>query len=127
MDQLQMFLENRSDLLHGNGVSESTICEAESRLGLAFANDYKTYLLKYGILAVNGHEITGLCANDRVNVVEVTEKHRNSNISREYYVIEELNIDGSVVWQSGNGEILLQVGENACSFLNKSLVEYLET
>ena len=78
-------------------------------------------------MACNGHELTGLGASSRLNVVDVTleERQRNLNISPDWYVIEQTNIDGMVIWQSETGEIYQAVNE-AGKKICGSLMEYIE-
>ena len=55
-------MQHMEDLLSGNGVTVEEISNAEMQLGIVFADDYKQYLIGYGIAVVNGHELTGLGA-----------------------------------------------------------------
>ena len=93
--------------LYSTGVGAESICAAEGTLDLYFSSEYKEYLMKMGIAAVNGHELTGISKSDRVNVVSVTkeERMRNPQIPKSWYVVEQAHIDGIVVWQNGEGQI----------------------
>lgn len=100
-------LKNCEDALLGKGVTNELIEKAEKNLNTIFSKEYKEYLEKYGVAAVDGHELTGLCKIERVNVINVTEEQRkyNSGIDRSWYVIEETHIDGIVIWQDPDGRV----------------------
>ena len=69
-------LQGKSDLLSGNGSPEKLIREAEEILGLRFSSDYRAYLMHYGIVAFDGHELTGICSSKRLDVSQVTLNQR---------------------------------------------------
>ena len=99
-------MESMVDAITGKGVDKSSIEAAEGALGLSFSQEYRAYLERYGIAAVNGHELTGICKSDRTNVVSVTQSakriHKTEN---DWYVVEQTNIDGVVIWQATDGAI----------------------
>ncbi len=107
MDNIVNILESKKSLIAGEGVSVSYIKEAERMLKLEFAEEYKDYLLKFGIAAFDGHELTGITKSPRLNVVSVTlsEKLINPRINNDLYVIEETNVEEIVIWQNSKGEI----------------------
>ena len=116
------------DLFVGKGATPAQIAEAETALGVRFADDYRSCLLEFGVVAFDGHELTGITAAPRINVVEVTKKQRglNSDIPPEMYVIEEANVDDIVIWQDcscvvfGNvaGSEPIKLANNLSEFLN---------
>ena len=89
------------------GASEEQIAQAERALSLRFAVDYRQYVRAFGAVSAAGHELTGICASRRLNVVDVTLSARAAQpaIPRDWYVLEEATIDGILVWQSGAGEV----------------------
>lgn len=90
-----------------SAASEEEVKNAEEALGVFFANDYKQCVLSYGAISGNAHELTGVCDISRLNVVTVTEEERTlrDDIPADWYVIEQLHIDGVVIWQSPDGSI----------------------
>jgi len=109
-------------------VSEALINTAEQQLGLSFFTEYRKYIATFGIASVDGHELTGICTSPRLNVVDVTsfERNRTPTAQTDWYVIEQANIDGIVIWQSSNGEVY-QTSPNADAIkLCDSLCEYLD-
>ena len=121
--KINKILEKKIDLLCGEPAREQDVEKAEKKLGLHFAEEYKEYLLEYGIVAYSGHEITGLVDDDRTNVVTTTQRNKKGrkNIPRNLYVIEETNMDGIVIWQSTDGKIYSTVNDGKPEFLYASL------
>ena len=117
----------KSDFLFGEGISEERIRNAEEALGLKFANDYKEYLLHFGIVAYDGHELTGIYSSTRLDVSNVTisERQNNTTVSNNMYVIEVANIDGIIVWQSTDGDIYETVMDSEPIWVCQSLVDYV--
>lgn len=110
------------------GVAADQIADIENALGLRFADDYREYLLAFGVASANGHEFTGICNSRRLNVVDVTNAERrfNPDVPGDWYVLEEANIDGIVIWQNGNGTVFMtQPGKKAIK-LADSICAYLE-
>lgn len=110
------------------GASEEQIAQAERALSLRFADDYRQYVRAFGAVSAAGHELTGVCASRRLNVVEVTlsAKAAQLAIPQDWYVLEEANIDGIVIWQSGAGEVFqtqpgaepVKLAASICEYLN---------
>ena len=107
--------------------SKADIEYAEKQLGLSFANEYREFLRTFGAVSFESHEIVGITQHKRLNVVDVTKKERefNSNIPGSYYVVEELNIDGIVIWQDGDGNVYQTFPEREPERIANSLSEYL--
>ena len=97
----------KEDAILGRGVFESEITAAENALNLAFADDYKEYLLNVGLAMCDGHEFTGLGNEERTNVVMVTKQMKalHNDIPDDWYVIENENMDGAVIWQDSRGNV----------------------
>ena len=110
------------------GVSEKAIAEAEERLDVIFAEDYRDYLLKFGAADYYGHELTGLGGPKRVDVVDVTfdERKMNPDVPPEFYVIEETHIDGVVFWQNRTGRVYESAPLTEPVKRFESLVQYIK-
>ena len=109
-------------------VSADQIADAEKALALRFADDYREYLLAFGIASSDGHELTGICNSKRLSVVDVTlsEKSITPGIPQDWYVLEEANMDGIVIWQNSIGAIFqTQPGREAVK-LAASICDYLD-
>lgn len=87
--------------------TKEQIKRAEYELGLTFTKEYFEYLSEFGCASFYGHEFTGISNSVRLNVVQVTNKLKslNKNIPCDWYVIEEINVDGIAVWQNSKGTI----------------------
>ena len=110
------------------GVDAEQIDNAENALALRFADDYREYLLAFAIASSDGHEFTGICNSKRLNVVDVTIAAKNSNpsIPHDWYVLEEANIDGIIIWQNKTGSVFqtypnrenVKIANSICEYLN---------
>ena len=103
--------------------------QAEKALELKFADEYREYLISFGVVSFYGHEFTGICKYPRLNVVDVTicERINNPTIPTDWYVVEQANIDGIVIWQSGStGEIYQTIPNAPAVKLCGSMCEYLD-
>ena len=119
----------QSDSFHSlSGVSEEEIRQAENTLGLVFADDYREYLLTYGIASIRGHEFTGLGSSSRLSVVDntVQEREQHPDLPGTLYVVEQCNIDGLVILQDENGDVFSVAPGLALERISGSLCEYLE-
>ena len=128
MSRIIEVFESKVDLLKGDGVSEEAITAAEKKLNLSFSNEYREYLRRYGIVAFDGHELTGIVDNDPlVDVVAVTtaEKEKNKEIPADFYVIEETGVDEMIIWQSGDGKVYCSSPNSAVKLIYNSLVDYI--
>ena len=68
MEDIVSILKIQKDFLSGKGSSPSAISDIENELGLRFAEDYKQYLLVYGIAAFDGIELTGITPVQRLKI-----------------------------------------------------------
>lgn len=122
MSQLKTFTKRKS-------VDEKKIISSEKQLGVVFADEYFSYVKAFGTVSYYGHELTGICASPRLNVVDVTinERANNPDVPNDWYVIEQANIDGIVIWQNSKGEIYqTQPCRDSIKIAN-SIVEYISS
>jgi hypothetical protein len=122
-------LDSKEDIYPGKKASDSEIKKAEEQLQLKFSDEYVEYLKEFGDLSYESHELTGITENNNLNVVFVTEywRKKNSNISKEYYVIEDLKIDNVVFWQDRKGDIYQTIGNEVPKKMYESLLEYIKS
>ena len=120
----ELFIDE-SSLLAGSGVPEKEIEEAEKKLGLKFSDEYREYLLHYGIAAYRGHELTGLTKSTRVNVANVTTEERKPGIPDNLYVVECTNVEEIIIWQSATGEIYASSPNMKLTKINDTLKDFL--
>ena len=98
-------LRNKPFLFTQGGASVDAISSAEAVLGICFADDYREYLKAFGVATYQGHELTGISDVVRLNVTEITPQLRefHSEVCQGWYVVENTQIDGIVIWQAPNG------------------------
>ena len=107
--------------------NKSEIVKAENELQLKFSEEYKEYVLTCGAAIGSGHEFTGLTTSKRLNVVSVTQEERQYyTVPSDWYVVEQLHIEGVVIWQSSNGEIYQSFPGREPIKLCNSLFEYIK-
>lgn len=108
--------------------SNEQIQTTEESLGLEFAKEYKEYLAEYGVASIYGHEFTGICGSERLNVVTVTQEEWGNNyrIPKELYVVEQTEVDGIVIWQSRSGLVYQSRPNMKPVKICDSLHEYIE-
>lgn len=120
-------IKSLPDYIGSNGRSNSDISCAEKQLSTHFSQEYTQYLQQIGLVAFDGRELTGLCKDQRLNVVNVTieERSRNQSVPATWYVIEQANMDGIVIWQSPKGEIYQTSPNSSYKKICNSLSDYL--
>ena len=96
-----------SDLIVLKPATEKEISDAENQLGLKFANEYKEYLANFGAIMADGIELSGIAKSEHRNVVSLTQQERelNPTVPHNMYVVENLGIDGIIIWQDEKGVI----------------------
>lgn len=127
MNDIATEMQRKESFYALNGASDKDILNAESTLGLQFAQDYREYVAAFGAASFAGHELTGICKSDRLNVVPVTlEERNNTAVPSDWYVLEQANIDGIVLWQDRSGTIYQTTPHIKPRKLCRSLAEYIE-
>lgn len=128
MNNIIEVLRTSDELIAGKGASKDQIESAAKALGLAFAEDYFLYLQEFGLAYVNGHELTGIGIIPRNDVVTVTLEKRDLQhvtlIPKDWYVLEDTNIDGIIIWQASNGFVYME-SPGMIKQICTSMVEYI--
>lgn len=120
-------IKSLPDYIGSNGRNDADISRAEQQLNTHFSPEYTQYLQQIGLAAFDGRELTGLCKDERLNVVDVTleERARNQSVPATWYVVEQANIDGIVVWQAPNSNIYQTSPNVPYKKICNSLSDYL--
>ena len=115
------------DYIGSNGRSEEEIEQAEMALRVSFAKEYRKYLEEIGLACFDGHELTGLTNIARLNVIDVTKEYREQlgDNDSSWYVIEEVGMDGIVIWQSSDGIVYGTAPNSKAIKIADSLFEYI--
>ena len=118
------FIKNQLELFVGEPSTFEEIKIAENVLSVSFSKEYKNYLSQFGFAVFKGHELTGLCNGKRLDVVKITQLEKSclKEINKSWYVIEQTNVDGIVIWQDSAG-FVYQVDRNG-KIQNKFLSIY---
>lgn len=127
MNTIVDLIRSLPDLLTMQGASPEQIAHAETELNTSFAPEYREYLSAFGCIVFGAHELTGICASPRLNVVSVTMQARaaNPDIPPENYVIEDIGIDGVLIWQNPCGAIFQSILGRGLAKAASSLSDYL--
>ena len=126
MNAILDVLRNAPDFIGGKGCGNVAISDAEQALGIRFAPDYRAYLQKIGLACFDGHELTGICKAFRLNVVDVTlDERKQCPDAAGWYVVEQANVDGIVIWQGPSGEIYQTMPGVSARKIYNSLTEYV--
>lgn len=129
MNNIIEILSQKEMFISSGKVKEELVKEAESKLGLNFSKEYRKYLCSFGTASYYGHELTGISDIDSsINVVDVTLSERNffTNIPNTWYVIEQIHMDGIVIWQDEQGNIFRTMPNKTAIKIFDSLVAYIE-
>ena len=107
--------------------TEKQISDAENQLGLKFANEYKEYLAKFGAIMADGIELSGIAKSEHRNVVSLTQQERelNPTVPHNMYVVENLGIDGIIIWQDEKGVIYQSTPNTEPAKIANSLAKYI--
>jgi len=111
----------------GDPASESEISEAESELGLSFADDYKAYLTAFGSMDAYGIELTGLIDDEELHVVSATKEawSFHNHVPHTFYLLEDAAYDGILVWQDSSGSVYQSTPTDLPTKTYPSLLEYV--
>lgn len=128
MNIVDKLREKKELLFSGKGEKEEAVDLLENELKLRFSDDFRACLLAFGTFAFDGHEFTGVSESPRLSVADVTNKCRAAfpDVPADWYVIEEANIDGIVIWQNAEGTIYLTRPNDEPDKLAANLQEFLQ-
>ena len=128
MSKIIDVINGLENLLPLKPASVEAVENVEIELELPLA-EYKEYLLKYGAILADDVELTGIAKSKNRDVVQVTQREwsANAKINHNLYVVENIGIDGIVIWQDGTGKIYESSPNKAAKQIANSLAEYLKT
>ncbi len=87
------------------------VSEAEKKLSLEFADEYKEYLLSFGAVWSDIIALSGIIDDEDYEVVALTNKLRlmNPQVPLGFYAIEDVGVDGLVIWQDKTGAVFQSI------------------
>lgn len=107
--------------------SNAEVEQAEKTLQLKFAQEYKEYVLNFGVATAQGVELTGLTNSPRLSVISVTERERSlSGIPQNMYVVNCSDVENSAVLQDETGTIY-EFRRKSLTPIFSSLSEYISS
>ena len=119
-------MKSKEGFVSFSSIREDEIVQAEHELNLSFAEDYKEYVKAFGAVSFMGHELTGVCRPNFLNVVVVTRQEKeNIDVSKDWYVVEQTHYDDIVFWQSSKGDIYMTKPGTKAKKTYGSLLEYI--
>lgn len=131
MNDIIKTIKELPELRYSGPVDEGTIYKTEKDLGLVFAEEYKKYLLNFGFAYCDVIAISGIIYDEEFNVVDLTKKFKSiyKNIPSDFYVIEDVGVDGLVIWQDSLGVIYqsipnhdpVKIFDNLSDFLKEQI------
>ena len=127
MNELINRIEASNHFYSMNGAEPSLIKKAEIDLSLILAQDYKDYVMTFGVASFEGHELTGICDSERLSVVSATERARElyPKFPRNMYVVEDLHYDHIFIVQDLTGSVYSYGPVDEAKYIAKSLLDYL--
>ena len=128
MNEISNAIKNLPNFFGLSGASQEQIASAEQQLHTRFAEDYRQYLAACGVASVNGHELTGICASARLNVISITQEmvSQHPGARPGWYVIEQANIDGIVIWQAPDGTVYQTQPNTEATRISSGLLAYIK-
>ena len=129
MSKIIDVINGLENLLPLKPASVEAVENVEIELALPLAEEYKEYLLKYGAILADDVELTGIAKSKNRDVVQVTQREwsANAKINHNLYVVENIGIDGIVIWQDGTGKIYESTPNHEAKQIAGSLAEYIES
>jgi len=127
MSAILELLSASMDFCSLGAAEKALVEEAEKRLGLSFANEFKEYVMAYGAVAFEDHELTGICESERLSVISTTERARSFYpcFPPKMYVVEEMYYDHVLTTQDETGTIYSYGPKDEAKRIASSLQEYL--
>lgn len=105
------------------------INRVEQELDLTLSDEYKEYLLEFGAIVADDVELTGIAKSKTRDIIQVTKREWSANdkINHNLYVVENVGIDGIIIWQDASGNVYESSPNHKATKIADSLVGYLET
>lgn len=129
MSKVIEIIKNLNNLISLKPATMDEVEDVEIDLALPLAEDYKEYLLTFGAIIADDVELTGVAKSKNRNVVQVTKREWavNDQIGHKLYVIENVGIDGIIIWQDGSGTVYESRPNHSATKIAESLADYLES
>lgn len=129
MSKIIEIINSLENLLALKSASVEDVENVEIELALPLAEEYKEYLLEFGAIMADDIELTGIAKSKNRDVVQVTKREwaANNKIKHNLYVVENIGIDGIIIWQDGSGKVYESRPNHGATKIADSLTEYLDS
>lgn len=129
MSKIIEVIDSLEDLLPLKKATKGDVENIEKELGLVLAEEYKEYLLNYGAIMADDIELTGVAKSKNRDVIQVTKREweANEKVKHNLYVIENVGIDGIIIWQDETGKIYESTPNHEAKQIAGNLAEYIES
>lgn len=129
MSRIIEIIERLENLLPLKPATIDNVQDIETELGLLLAEEYKEYIQVYGAIIADDVELTGVAKSKSRDVVQVTQREwaANEQIKHTMYVVENVGIDGIIIWQDASGSVYESRPNHSASKIADSLAEYLQS
>ena len=127
MSKIIEIIEGLEDVISLVPATKEDVERVEQELDLVLADEYKEYLYQYGAVLTDEVELTGIAKSKSRDVVSVTKREweLNPSVAHNLYVVENLGIDGMIIWQDQEGKIYESVPNKEVVCIAQSLAEYM--
>lgn len=127
MSKIIEVIESLPDLISVGAATKMDVIAAENDLALQFSEEYKEYLYKFGAVLADDTELTGIAKSKNRNVICVTQREWEMNplISHDLYVVENIGIEGIIIWQDAKGKVYQSLPNKRAEYIAESLADYL--
>lgn len=115
------------EMEHTAPASADAISQAERELNLCFAEEYKEYLAFFGAARSDVVALSGIIDDEDYSVVVLTKgiKSIQPDIPKDFYAIEDVGVDGLVIWQNATGAVYQSIPNYSPVKIFDSLSDFL--
>lgn len=127
MSLINNTIKSLPGLLALKPASQTEISTAQIQLRIEFSDEYSQYLSTFGAILADGIELTGITKSPSRNVSTVTKQEweLNPKVPQSLYVIENLGIDGIIIWQDKDGIVYQSSPHSEPHPIANSLNDYI--
>lgn len=121
-------IDNIANVKYLGEVDDLDIVEAENKLGVYFASDYRAMIKHYGCVWSNKFNFTGIGNDEDTNVVNVTmiERLKNRLLDGSLYIIDNILSDNVRVAQDKSGDIYYVFDNMTPIKVCNGIIKYIE-
>ncbi|MDL2297844.1 SMI1/KNR4 family protein [Synergistaceae bacterium OttesenSCG-928-D05] len=122
-------IEKLPNMISFTNATADQIKNAEAELNLRFADEYRDYLAAFGAVVADGTELTGIANSEHRKVTAVTKREweLNPQVPHSMYVVENVGIDGIIIWQDASGTIYQSLPKKDPEKIFEDLADYLSS